>query len=166
MHPAELSPDQLLKECRVTRTRRSGPGGQHRNKVETAIVLDHLPTGLQAEANEERSQPANQRKALKRLRLKLAVEIRQPERLDQIPSQFWKNRFPTGRLQISAKHEEFPVVLAEALDALQGNDYEVNRAAIQLGCSGSQLTKLLKQEQTAWVEVNRIRSELGYHKLK
>ena len=58
-HPAALSPEELLHQCRARRTRRSGPGGQHRNKVETAGVLTHAPTGVQAEANERRSQAEN-----------------------------------------------------------------------------------------------------------
>ena len=37
IHPAALPFDALLKECEVRRLRRSGPGGQHRNKVETAV---------------------------------------------------------------------------------------------------------------------------------
>ena len=36
MHPAELPIPELLRQCEVVHTRRSGPGGQHRNKVETA----------------------------------------------------------------------------------------------------------------------------------
>ena len=51
-HPAALDPERLLAACDATRTRRSGPGGQNRNKVETAVILRHRPTGIQAEANE------------------------------------------------------------------------------------------------------------------
>ena len=58
-HPAATRAEQLLAECEVRRLRRSGPGGQHRNKVETAVALRHLPTGVQAEANERRSQAQN-----------------------------------------------------------------------------------------------------------
>ena len=59
--------EQLLAECDVRASRRSGPGGQHRNKVETAISLHHLPTGVRAEASERRSQAQNQTQALFRL---------------------------------------------------------------------------------------------------
>ena len=67
-HPAAVPAVDLLKDCAVERTRRSGPGGQHRNKVETAIVLTHRPTGIQAEASERRSQPENLAVATFRLR--------------------------------------------------------------------------------------------------
>src|SRR5215208_2690516 len=75
-HPASLPADRLLADCTVERTRRSGPGGQHRNKVETAVVITHDPTGVQTEASERRSQVANLTKATFRLRVKLALKIR------------------------------------------------------------------------------------------
>jgi protein subunit release factor B len=72
-HPAATRPEQLLAECEARRLRRSGPGGQHRNKVETAVSLRHLPTGVCAEANERRSQAQNRSTALFRLRVNLAL---------------------------------------------------------------------------------------------
>ena len=66
-HPAAASPEQLWAECEARRLRRSGPGGQHRNKVETAVSLRHLSTGVCAEASERRSQAQNRSVALFRL---------------------------------------------------------------------------------------------------
>lgn len=52
--------------------RASGPGGQHRNKVETGVRLTYLPTGLTVTATERRSRLQNQKVALDRLIAKLA----------------------------------------------------------------------------------------------
>ena len=78
VHPAALDPEVLARQCEFRATRRSGPGGQNRNKVETAVVLTHRPTGLTAQASERRTQGENRRAALERLRLELALTIRQP----------------------------------------------------------------------------------------
>ena len=84
-HPVELSDAALLAGCEVRRLRRSGPGGQNRNKVETAVQLVHLDTGLVAEANERRSQAENRKTALRRLRLQLALTVRVPRVPDPLP---------------------------------------------------------------------------------
>lgn len=52
-------------------SRGSGPGGQNRNKVETAVDLRHLPSGLVVHAESERSQTDNKRAALATLRARL-----------------------------------------------------------------------------------------------
>ncbi len=55
------------KEIRFEKMRSSGPGGQHANKTETAIRATHLPSGLSAYAQEERSQYLNRKLAISRL---------------------------------------------------------------------------------------------------
>jgi hypothetical protein len=164
MHPAALPPDELLQQCDETRTRRGGPGGQHRNKVETAVVLVHLPTGLSAEGSERRSQAENRRVALWRLRLTLALSHRQPPAAT--PSALWASRVRGRQLAIAADHDDYPVLVAEALDRLATMSYEMRAAADALGVSMSQLTKLFRKVPAAWVAVNRLRGEAGLAPLK
>jgi hypothetical protein len=164
MHPAALPPDDLLLHCDETRTRRSGPGGQHRNKVETAVVLVHRPTGLSAEGSERRSQGENRRVALWRLRLALALSHR--ETATAGPSPLWKSRVRGRQLVIAADHDDYPTLVAEALDRLKTVGFEMRPAADALGVSMSQLTKLFRKVPAAWVAVNRLRGEAGIPPLK
>ena len=165
VHPATQDVDALSAECDIRFTRRSGPGGQHRNKVETAVVLLHRPTQIQAEANERRSQAENRRVALSRLRLKLALEVRTSIAPAAPPSALWRSRLQGQKLAINVHHEDFPALLAEALDVIAAQAFDVKQAAAQLGCSTSQLLRLLKLEPLAAQAVNRSRRDRGLRPL-
>ena len=89
----ELSDPQLLAQCEVQAHRAGGPGGQHRNKAETAVRLVHLPTGVAAEGKDQRSRGQNLSAALERLREKLARRAyRPPPRHKTRPSRAAKER--------------------------------------------------------------------------
>ncbi len=165
-HPAATDPERLYRQCRVERLRRSGPGGQHRNKVETAVRLIHEPTGITAEASERRSQEQNRQQALARLRVNLALEVRLPVGREDSVSALWQSRLHGGRIHVSPEHPDFPTLLAEALDRVTAESFDVKAAAEQLGCSTSQLVKLLKVEPHALTLVNRAREQLGADRLK
>lgn len=165
-HPARLPIEQLLRNCQVTRTRRSGPGGQHRNKVETAIVIEHEPTGVKAEASERRSQEANREQAVHRLRIKLALEIREPVSAESPVSELWQSRCRGGRLPINKDHQDFPAILSECLDRLAIHRWEVPPTAEDLALTNSQLIKLCKLEPHALKLINEQRHLLQRPPLK
>jgi hypothetical protein len=164
-HPASQDDEQLLADSDMKFLRRSGPGGQNRNKVETAVVLTHRPSGIVAEANERRSQSENKREALRRLRFALALEVRRPVAPLEPPSELWRSRCKNGRISLNPEHEDVPMLLAEALDVLASRDFEPKSASDVLGCSSSQLVKLLKIEPKALAKVNQERVARGLRAL-
>ncbi len=166
-HPASFAVDRLLADCTVVRTRRSGPGGQHRNKVETAVVITHTPTGVRAEASERRSQAANLAKATFRLRVELALQVRTaPDDSTPSPTDLWTQRVAGRRSAGNPEHEDFPALLAEALDVLAGRGWSPADAGDFLGVSSSQVVKLLKLEPKAAMLLNAERQARGLPPLR
>lgn len=69
--PFPTSREHLESICDVSFVRGSGPGGQHRNKVETGVRLVHPPSGIVVVATDDRSQTRNRENAFARLIEKL-----------------------------------------------------------------------------------------------
>lgn len=83
----EVYPDDrasLERDCSVEFFIASGPGGQHRNKVETGVRLIHRPSGMMVTATERRSQYANREMAFERMAERL--EVAQRPQVPRVPT--------------------------------------------------------------------------------
>jgi protein subunit release factor B len=67
----DTDPEILKRQVVIETYRSSGPGGQRKNKTETAVRIKHLPSGITVIATEYRSQAQNRELAFERLRERL-----------------------------------------------------------------------------------------------
>lgn len=117
------------KELRVDLFRSGGHGGQNVNKVETAVRLTHLPTGIVVTAQNERSQAQNRAQAMSVLSAKLAALAREAhlEKVSELKGEHrkveWGSQIRSYVLQpyqlvkdLRTGHEE-----TDALGVLEGN---------------------------------------------
>src|ERR1700690_784970 len=131
MHPAMLDETALLKQCRMGKSRGSGPGGQHRNKVETLVWIIHSPTGLKTHAGERRSAEENRKVAIRRMRLLLAVKVRDAVPTGDVRSDLWRSRCSSaGKLACNPEHHDYPALLAEAMDTIAGCGLDAKKATL------------------------------------
>jgi peptide chain release factor 1 len=82
------------KDLHIQVTRGSGPGGQHKNKVETCVIITHMPTGLKERCQDTRSRHQNTEIAKQRLAKKIIdthnkeqQEIKNKKRIELIQNQ-------------------------------------------------------------------------------
>lgn len=169
-----LSDDELLAQCRFERFRVSGPGGQHRNKTDSAVRLTHEPSGAVGYASERRSQHQNRAMALSRLRRAIALEVRRevnlemyhpPAALQRVLPRSIRTEVPS-KDRVGPRHREFWTGIGPLLDLFEVVGGSTAECAALVGCSSNQLTKLLASEPHLWAAANRIRTRRGLTPLR
>ncbi len=164
-----LSNDALEKRCRFKTLRRSGPGGQNRNKVETGVrfYLDEL--GLVGEATERRYQIENRRIAFARLRLELALSVRELPELDDdeaLAGFRWFDRLAGKKIDVSSNNFDYPILVAEFFDVYIATGEDLPRTAAILRTTSSQIVRFLNKEPKALETLNLLRSKRGQSRLR
>ena len=150
-----MEDDEHLKEgCIIDFHKCSGNGGQKVNKTSSAVRLIHKASGLSAEDTRERSQARNLSNALKKLRLRIALKIRNAVTED--------SPLPVLSPPPSLNNvKTYSTALALMLDFLLASSWDIPVAAQAMNVSKTKLTKLIFRDPAFLLEVNRGRSEKG-----
>ena len=155
------SDDALIGQCEVDRYRASGPGGQHRNKTESAVRLRHKLSGASAIGEDSRSQAENKVHAVRRLRAAIALGVREPVKLEGFaPSPRLAALVAGGTAPLGAKTRltgEYWAAIAELLDLVVAGDVEIGATAQRLGLTTGALSKLLLHDDQVGRMVNDLR---------
>jgi len=155
------SDEALIAQSEVDRYRASGPGGQHRNKTESAVRLRHRASGATAIGEDSRSQAENKVHAVRRLRAAIALALREPVALDgYAPSPRLAALVAGGTAPLGARTRltgDYWAAIAELLDLLVSGELEIAATAQRLGITTGALSKLLLHDDQVARVVNDLR---------
>ena len=163
-----LTDDALVHQCEVDHYRSHGPGGQKHNKRTSAIRLRHRPTGLIVTAADDRSQPVNKTRAIRRLREAIALRVRTEVALEAYhPSELLSGCITAGG-QIRVKHrgERYFPAVSEILDVLSASGMRIGEAAEHIGISTAHLVQFIERDGKLWGRVNQMRAAVGIGPLR
>jgi protein subunit release factor B len=97
----------LLAECEVETFRAGGPGGQHQNVTDSGVRLRHRPSGLVVTSRSRRSQHANKKECLRRLRARLEqLNVEPVERVPTKVSRAAQARRLAAKRRLARKKKE------------------------------------------------------------
>lgn len=157
-----LDDEVLLAQCELDRFRASGPGGQKRNKTDSAVRLRHRPSGLVGESNESRSQHENRARALRRLRLAIAFALRAPAPADPVAGAAPR----PGRGGVTPRQPGYPAAVAALFDVLEACGWRLSEAAPLLGITTAAVSRSLAADDIVFRAANERRQALGLPALR
>ena len=163
-----LSDEALLRQCVTDRFRARGPGGQKRNKTDSAVRLRHRLSGLTGEATESRSQHENRARALRRLRRAIAFRLRAPvivqgyRPVPEIRPALGKR----GGIALGRRDARFLPAVAALLDLLEAMQWRIAGAGRALGVSTASLGRFLASDPEVLRAANERRASHGLRPLR
>ncbi len=171
-----LPDNEFERDCRLETLRRSGPGGQNRNKVETGVRIYHIPSGCVGEATERRYQGENRKQALFRLRMELALRLRAPIRV-QVDDQgvaigletslhWFTRRGGDKRILVSKESLDYPTLVADFFDVYAAVGEDLPTAARLLQTTPSQIVRFLNKIPAVLNLLNEQREKKGLRRLR
>ncbi len=162
-----LDDKALLNQCEVDTYRSSGPGGQKRNKTDSAVRLRHLPTGLIVIAPESRSQHENRARAVRRMRIAFALFVRVQIEADSFtPGPILAECIRKGKLRVGKRDLRYGPVVAEVLDLIAACEVQVSTAAARLGITTAGLVSFIQNDPKLADRVNQMRTQKGLKRLR
>jgi hypothetical protein len=157
-----LGDPALLAQCEVDRLRGSGPGGQKRNKTESSVRLRHPATGLSALAGESRSQHENKARALRRLRERIAFDLREPVELDDYqpppPLAALLEQPEVRRSERWLRSAEYLRAVGHLVDLYQAVGCSLPEAARRLAIAGARLEKVARADDRLMRKLGELRT--------
>ncbi|MDX2469897.1 MAG: peptide chain release factor-like protein [SAR324 cluster bacterium] len=143
----QLSDSELLKLCTRDFFKGTGAGGQKKNKTASGVRL--TLDGLQVYESQARSKDDNQKKSLKKLRLALASQFLEGDKviseklreLHPAPETLILPYVQSSFLRINEKNSDFPLVIGGIFDLIAGAEGDLEKVSEILSVSKSQIHK-------------------------
>lgn len=151
--------DELLRACTLKGYQGSGPGGQHRNKTNTGVLLTLREFNLEIKSCEGRSAHENKIHALHRMQMALALQVREQPATPEIP-------FPGSNGHIQTSNPLFPLFVAHVFDIMAAKGGDTKSAAAAFNLSPTALVKILRQDKACATKLQGNRKENGQKPLK
>ena len=147
--------NDLLRACKVSGYQGGGPGGQFRNKTNSGVDLRLSEFNLAIKSCESRSASDNKVHALHRMRLAIALNVR------EAPKSASELKFPGSMGHIQPSNELYPQFIADVLDIVAATGGDTKEAARAFGLSPSALTKILHADKAVLAKIQQLRQSGG-----